>query len=141
MNVLFDLSSSNMRLQKAMHDYYVGPLVFEEIDGIRHYRFRVYLKNPIEVVYGHLATLLSGVASIAENGPRRIIHISPLHQEPMMVRRQVISFIEASLGDGGYVERYTNDRVAETLSPRTGASRSPLTTSLSKNEKPMPAWM
>jgi hypothetical protein len=99
-------------LQELMHDYYVGPLVYEEVDGIRTYRFVIYLKDQNAIVYGELATLLAGVATVAENGKYRKIQISPLHPYPTMVRNQVVSFIEQKLGSEGYVERHTRPAVA-----------------------------
>ncbi len=105
----------NRKLAEFMNDYYVGPLVYDEVDRIRTYRFIVYLKDQNAIVYGELSTLLSGVARVAENGQYRKIEISPLHQNPTMVRDQVVKFIESKLGSEGYVDRFTKPDVARTI--------------------------
>ncbi len=107
--------ATNQKLAEFMNDYFVGPLVYEEVDGIRTYRFVVYLKDQDAISYGELGVLLTGVARIAENGPYRRIEISPLHQNPTMVRNQVVSFIESKLGSEGYVDRFTKPDVARTV--------------------------
>lgn len=105
------LTAVATRLKEFMNDYYVGPLVYDETDGIRNYRFIIYLREPHLIPVGEMMELLRGVASVGENLNYRKVMVSPLHQHPTMVRDQVVSFIQTKLGSDGYVERFTDPAV------------------------------
>jgi len=113
---LSNVVAINDNLRQHMNNYYIGPLVYEEEDGVRYYRFVIHFKENNEREYDTLVQLLFGVAVVIDKGHYLRIQISPMHMYPMMVRDQVVKFIEEQLGNEGYVDRYTKPAVARKVS-------------------------